>query len=524
MRSQPLRAVLWPAWLAWTAVTWAVYAHVPPCPDHATFDYIGWMALNGSALYVDVSEQNWPGAMWLHLVSTWLLGNHLWSFRVFDYAVMLLGCAAVFRLLRWGGRAPAAWLFVPLYQGMYVTADQWLAGQRDIVAAHMLLIGTVCLVQRIRGGALGWVVPYGLLVAFAALTRPTYLVFGVLVFGVDWALSRSHGRTRMGAFRDHAVAGGVVIAVLGVVAAVFASTGALTAWYEAAVLYNTQLYSGSATVAEVTAGILGMPRAGWHWYLGFGAAGAAMWWMRGERLIFGLLACLFSTALISYYVQLKGFGYHLGAWLPVLAALIAELLAWAVGVLRERRVTATAAAALVVVAVAVAGTASKLGGGRGLQLTYVLGLREHASMLHEASVGIYGLTAADAVGAAQFARDHATPEQTVLVWGRGAGINFLAERRMPVPFASVGTLEEVGPPFAKAEQWLTGFDEVLRDRPPHVVFVPAESAGDEYERWQRPDPPRAVVALRRALQDDYRHAARFGAFEAYTLARSDARR
>ncbi len=509
---------LFPIWLAYTAVLGFVYAHVPPCPDLAGFDYAGWVVSQGGTPYVDVIEQNWPGAIWMHTVSTLMFGNHLWSFRVLDYGLMCVGALALFALLRQGGRPSSAWIVVPLYQAMYVVTDLWVAGQRDIVAIHLLLPSIWAYVVRWKGGGRILAIPLGASTALCTLIRPTYLLFPVLVWVSDLLLARHNRRTFRVILADMTVAGLAAVAALGIIALSSVQSGALTGWYDAGVLFNAQLYSRTTSSLEVTRMILSELRVSWHWYAVFSLAGAALWWKRGERNVFAMVMALFILGLTSTYVQGKGFGYHLGAWMPVMAAFSAELIAAAVEELRKpwsRPRHARLAAALLVCAIALLGSGKKMYGSLKPQVNYVLRRIDYATMAAQLSPGIDGMSIRDIIDAADFARTNALQGETVLVWNRAVVINFLAERKLPTPLATIGVLELLRPPFHRAEAWLSDFERGLRENPPSVIFAPSSSEKDHHRLFLDPDAPRATLALRSALTGQYRKVASFGTLEAY---------
>ena len=505
-------------WAVWSAILWRAYAHVPPSPDHSTFDYAGWILRDGGTIYVDVIEQNWPGAMWVHTLSASLFGSSLWSFRALDYLLMLAAAGAIFVLLRSGGNALAAWIAVPLYQAMYVTSNQWFAGQRDIVGAHLLLIGTVAYRKRALGGHRAWLIAFGFIVAFVTLTRPTYLLYPALLVLSDLLQARRGARTLGAIVVDGATVAASAIASLGVVAGIGATSGSLVGWYEASVLFNTQLYSQSASVADVTMQIAALPREGWHWYIAFTIAGAIIWWRRGERSALAVFANLFLLGLVSYYVQLKEFGYHLGAWLPAMAACSAEFIAWSVAQALERLAAIRLAVAFTVCLIAVAGSAKKLTHTLAPQLLYATGVIDYPTMARQLPLGVANLRVSDAEDAAQFIRQRTNVDDTVLVWGRGIAINVLAHRRMPVPYATIGMLDLARPPFTKADAWVDDFERVLAMKPPAIVFAPTASNAFDHQRlFDAHDATRASLALRRALAERYTRVSTFGPFDAYLL-------
>ncbi len=90
---KPRNVVLVVVWLAYSWLLAALYTHIPANPDQSIFDYIGWVAAEGGTLYVDAGELNWPGKMVMHWAAYELFGSSLWSYRRFDYALLLVACA-----------------------------------------------------------------------------------------------------------------------------------------------------------------------------------------------------------------------------------------------------------------------------------------------------------------------------------------------------------------------------------------------------------------------------------------------
>ncbi len=205
-------AIGWVLWLLYTALLGVLYSRLPPNPDQQIFDYIGWVGLNGSRFYIDVVEQNLPGEMLLHELSTWLFGNQIWAYRVLDYALMVLvGCGALFALCRLAGRPRESYLVVPLYQAMYVSSGAWFAGQRDIGAAHFLLAVGAALIWRERGGRASWLVAIGLGIVGAVLIRPNYLVYTLPLVAHDLITARVRPRPWRSIVTDVLIVAGVII-------------------------------------------------------------------------------------------------------------------------------------------------------------------------------------------------------------------------------------------------------------------------------------------------------------------------
>ncbi len=514
---------LWPwivAWGFYSVALVALYVKVPPNPDSAIFDYIGWMTLRGARLYVDVGEQNFPGQMWLQALSTALFGNHLWSFRLFDYLLGIAGAGALATMLALAGARLAALLVVPTYQAMVVNESVWMSGQRDIVAALLLAAGGLTFVIRRRGGGRLYVAVFAACMVAAVLVRPTYAAYAPILMTADLLFSGRERRRIAQGVADSAFAFGLSAVALCLVALAFWRTGGLAAWYELAVRFNLEVYAQRVSYADVTRRLLGVV-GWWHWYLAFGAWGAWRWWRDGrDRSIALVLGSLVATVLISAYAQRKGFIYHVAGLLPFLAFFVAYLVASTIEKARAGFTPARASALVVVCCIVSLGTVKKLWTGRRPQLELYAGLRSEREVLAEYDAGPAGFSFADVVDAADHVRRTTESSATVLTWSRAVHVNFLSERPSPLRFATIGMLALARPPFSHAGAWAAELAEVLEKRPPEVILIPAPGAGEEDEIWLQAAPSPAVAVLRQSLLTSYVLERSFGSMDLYRLRRT----
>ncbi len=521
-RGRAPRTRRWPwiaAWGCYSIALGALYVKVPPNPDSAIFDYIGWQTLRGARLYVDVGEQNFPGQMWLQALSTALFGNHLWSFRLFDYLLGIAGAGALAAMLALAGARLAALLVVPIYQAMIVTEGVWMSGQRDLVAALLLAAGGLTFVVRRRGGGRWYVAAFAVCLVSAVLIRPTYAAYAPILLTSDLLISRLEHRRLGQRLADSAFAFSLCSLLLGLVTLAFWRTGGLAAWYELAVRFNLDVYVQKVSYPDVTRRLLGMVRS-WHWYLGFSAWGAWRWWRdERDRSIALVTGSLVVTVLISAYAQRKGFGYHVAGLLPILAFFVAYLVATTVDRARAGVTPARVGALVVVCGIASLGTAKKLWTGRRPQLELYAGVRSERAVLSEYAAGPAGFSFADVQDAAEYVRRTTGPSETVLTWSRAVHVNFLSERRSPLRFATIGMLALARPPFSRAGAWAVELAGVLETRPPEVILIPAPGAGEEDEVWLQASPSAAVTVLRRSLMTNYALERSFGTMDLYRLRR-----
>jgi hypothetical protein len=497
-------AGLFAAWLAYTVVLGLVYAHLPVNPDEAIFDYVGWRLTQGASLYLDVAEQNFPGQMWLHAASTWLFGNHAWSWRTFDYLLLLPFCFVLRAWLRAAGTGALANVVVPLYQAMYVTAGAWMAGTRDLLGAHLLLAGAFAWQQRVRGGGRAWVLAHGAASACAVLIRPTYALFPLLVAAADAIAWWRGRRTLRAVLGDGALAGAACAALLGGVAAIGWSSGQLQEWYQLAVRYNVEVYSHNAGVLDVARALFALGRE-WHWYFGCGLTGLLLAARDAPSRGLAQNAALVSFAvLLSAFAQLKGFGYHFAGLLPPLALGTAWLLAFAVQRAGASRAAWPRALAIALCALAIGGSLKKQHSQLGGQYAWLFAGASEQQMLA-------GDDYASVLAVADLVRTTVPKDRSVLVWSRMLHVNFLTERVSPTRFITVWMLNGMPPRFAAGNRWLDEFEHAMATAPPAVVVLdePREP-GSGIDVWADEHPGRAIAALRAHLQRDYEKATTLG--------------
>src|SRR5262249_30337556 len=145
-----------------------------PSPDQSELDYIGWRILQGEKLYVDVIDQNWPGAHWAHATFIAILGRTIYTWRIGDYLLMLAALACLSNLLRQAFGLRAAIIALPTYPILFF-AGQWLTGQRDFVTAHLLLIAMCSHWRAWTTDVPFWQIATGFIIAAATLIKPTFL-------------------------------------------------------------------------------------------------------------------------------------------------------------------------------------------------------------------------------------------------------------------------------------------------------------------------------------------------------------
>lgn len=311
-------------WIATLPVLFHAYSRLNPSPDQSIFDYIAWLASQGLAPYRDSFEVNWPGKILIHWLAQSVFGPEPGAFRTFDYILMqaatLVGAAMLWRN---GLRVGAACLLA-INPAIYVTSGYWMAGQRDIVAAEILLIACFALAGPRRSQA--GLAAAGALMAFAVAIRPTYLAFlaGVLVLEAIWQPSPARVPIRLKAIA--LIAAGAVSTTLLFVASGLAQSS-LGAWYDDSIRYVLDCYASGPPPQSMTGVPVALFFGSWHWIVGGALGGIICWVLRPDlnRFLFMLVLGAMATFALSFIVQKKGFGYHLAGMLPFLVLLFAIL-------------------------------------------------------------------------------------------------------------------------------------------------------------------------------------------------------
>jgi len=516
------RVLLLALWVVFTAALSALYLRLPPSPDHVTYDYIGWMVGEGAVLYLDVADGNWPGQMLIHALSVQLFGNQIWSYRAFELLVILpAGCAILFVFLRRYGDEMAAWVVVPVYQAMYTTGGLWMSGQRDIVAAPLLVAAAYCLLRRTEGAGRKLLVAQGLCLAGAGLIRPTLLVMAPLLTLADLLLIKTTGRNLRRILEDHILVALSTLAPLAVLAVMGMPTGALQAWYDATVSFNLEVYSLSTPPWEIAERLLPWMLRCWHWYLAVSLLGVLYYWRRDLPALTAVGMILPAT-VASVLIQGKGFEYHLGALYPLLALLVATVVgaSWRYLASESRRLL-PGAVALLLVAIPAAGLARNVWVVFAPQRQQYLGQITEAQMRSRYGGGAEGLTVNDLLEVTEYVEGTTAPDATVLFWGRPSHVNYWAKRRSPFFAGGFALLSEPGPDFSLFTRWRARLEEAMASRPPALLLLVKDEKTGGYQGLPSPDDREEKLAgvILRHLPE-YQLEESIGVVDIYRLART----
>ena len=463
--AQVLSAKVILSWLASLPIFAIIYMTIPPSPDQSQFDWMAFIATQGRPVYAGSFDMNWPGAMWLHEAGLRIFGVHAWTWRLTDFllmAVFTLG-GAVF-LSRAGWRlAPTLFLF--LYPPLYITAGVWMAGQRDIIATGFLILACALAMP---GRRREWVVVFaaGVCVAVAVLIRPTFLSYiaGLILLEalplkvqLERRLSRGARAAGFGLGCAFGLGCGVLAGVL---------MGNLDDWYQQSFEFALSIYVGSAPQDwRVTLQTLFL--RSWHWMTLLGLIGFLFWAWR-DRFGYALILVLgiATTLAVSFTVQNKGFGYHLGGMLPVLILLTAV----ALDSINGLRLTASSGLRRTVSigALAIFGFLTFAGIASKLQ-----NFEENIRVLLAGEiwpVAGYGLTEAERRKIITLISEGSTEEETIALYGTQYELPYRAER-MPAYRYFTPAADQIDPRFVHFDAWMTEVDAGLTSNPPAFVIM-----------------------------------------------------
>ena len=478
VRTSPLKAGLLAFWLVCVPVLGLAYMMVPTSPDQALFDYIAWMNLHGAPYYKGAAEQNWPGEMLIHELGIRLFGVHFWTFRLIDFLLMQVASIGIFLFLKRAGVSLAPFVFLALYPVIYTTSGYWMAGQRDIVAAGILILASALLVSTSPGPSRFLQAGLaGSLIAFAVLIRPTYasFLFGVLLLDLlGWLRKDNLASSRI--HHSLSIVGGFVL-VIGSMVIAGLLVGSLGDWYEQTILFNLQVYPSTRSPLELFHQLAIALSQWWHWMALFAGAGLLMWLCRrGLRAELLLVVGLGLTILLSYFVQGKGFGYHLGGLIPLLVLLTAvsidQLLEICAGATSVRWRWAVGATAFVVIAVTVVGTMKKAAAFLPQLETLARGTFQPVPV-----AGPDSLDADETRILVDRIQGGSSVDQYFFQWGRNFEIGYLSQRPSSTRFISTPAIDLISDRFEKANAWLTEFNNDLTAKPPAFILVDRSSLG-----------------------------------------------
>jgi hypothetical protein len=495
-----LAAFRWVGTVAVIVTSGVLYATLPPSPDQWFLGYTGWRLTQGAIPYHGFADGNWPACHWLHALSVLLFGNTPYTWRVFDFGLMLVSTLFASRTASslWSARA-ASWLLV-LYPALYVVLGRWFAGERDIVGAHFLLVALWFYWSGLSRRRPVFQIGTGALIALSVLVKPTFSLFGLfLALHCLFAVS-----TRMCTLQErllHVVVAGV--SSFAGIAAGFAfllleGTSPAMFWDLAVQSIVIRYGNDAASPSQFLRTFLQYFVGSWHWISAGAAAGLAANLLRrgpdwaARNLLF---PALWVTGIVSYVLQAQGLGYTLGvsyaATVPILCSGLG-LISFRHRPLRGWRTVLLAALA----AVPVLGTAKKWSSEFRSSARWLTG--RITAEAHYAAFGAGdGISTAEAMTLAAELKRTIPPGGTILVWGRANVVNFLARRPQPTRFHHNAVIMRSYLPARLSRRWNAWFREEVEENAPQACLV------NEGE-LQGPSPlPESVTFLKDYLAKHY---------------------
>jgi hypothetical protein len=432
------------------------YCSIVPSPDQSLYDYIAWQGTQGIAWYTGSVDVSWPGPFLLHDLGIRIFGVHRWTARLTDFILLQPAIAGMLFFLRTAGLRFAAVAIVIAYPVIYVTSGGWQAGHRDIVGMHFLIAASAVLLTdgtAWRGRFLA-----GVILGYAIMLRPTYLAFAPFLL-VAAALGRPFDAKL---FFTRAL----VPLSLGTLAVplAFAAAGLLMGnlwdWFDEGIRFVLSVYQ----VDESRFRLFGMA---WTvisqpmgWLAIAGALGGCVWVINASVIPthLCLMVGMVSTVWISYFVQNKGFGYHLGGLIPLLTllALGAPELAQRTKRIRE----ASCAATLCVVVILCAGLARRT-------QHYVIPFFAHLKVSDPTTFQDQVPSTNEAVA---IVTSESGPHDRFFQWGWNSDVGYLSRR--------LSASRYVFPLFAQIDEthlnyisWIAEFGEELERTKPKFILL-----------------------------------------------------
>ncbi|HUQ83430.1 MAG TPA: glycosyltransferase family 39 protein [Gemmatimonadaceae bacterium] len=454
------------AWYLCVAIlsAWAIgYVAWPFSNDQGNLAWVGDVIRSGGMPYRDAWDVKGPGAHLLFALVGGIFGRNEWGVRVFDLIVLGVGAWCLARLGQeyagaYVGARGGRWAIV-LYLLWYASLNYHNTAQPDAWAAVMLTVAvTVMVIRKHRLAALSGVVA-GALIACAALIKPTYVLFLALPALEALVGYRAGERGRAVRFSMATVAGLAVPVLLCI--GWFAARGALGDWADVHLRWiptsYTQLDAAWLSRVQYVAAFLTTAQLAPAVPLAVGGLLVVRHAGRSRDAL--LLGAWVVVSLVGVLIQGNFFPYHWHPVYPPLALLAGLGIATLGDTIRGGQRTATsrqpdaggtaaialgrpslgAAVALAAAVVLLVGTLINplLNVYRGAKV--VVGLSDMAAYdrVQFGPFGHHGGVFAELV---DDLRVRSRPGEPVLVWGSGAGINFLTDRPAVLPFGFIQPL------------------------------------------------------------------------------------
>lgn len=409
--------------------------------DQGIFHYVAWALSRGAYDYVDLREINGPFIHLLHVVAFWFGGQDEHRFRVLDLTLSCLCFAGIGALVApttasWRARLGWALAGAQVLVAHYMLYTWWDQGQRESFYV-LFLLASVALQWHVLGApnaprARVWLALSSALATTTCFGKPTCALFLLVCAGLVLALAPRPSR---GGFARALGVG----ALLGAAPFVlfFARWGDAAACFrilvrEIPILYR---YIWSKTWLECYAA-WGNPARLDPALLTLLVATIAIVTRALPRRL-ALLVGFQAAGLITFFVQRKGFPYHLHAVTAATHLIWLASAAELVGKLEAARPHKALPWVLAVATLGLAArTRSELDGCDAVRAPYAalaarhgLGSREYWAYFNGGD-----FFALDMRDAAAFVRAHTPKDTPIQTYGMDPYVLFLAERESATPY------------------------------------------------------------------------------------------
>lgn len=396
-------------------------AHTELGRDSGAYIYIGSHILRGEAPYLTAWDSKPPGIFLLDAAGLWIGGGTRWGIWLIEFISLTAAVIFGFLAMRETFGVVAALMASLIW--LYVLNRLLIGG--NLTEEYALFFGFLSVLLftlSFKKENTFWLdIGIGFCAGGSFLFRPNNagVQIAIVLTLVLLMLQKKHYFVLL---KRLVVIGLAALLPLGIVAVYLISKNVLQASWEAAIIYNFFSYAGAHHFNLSGSLLMGIFHIGFivHFtFLGLFVAISQLWPKTGEFLPnFPIALLIFINGLIEMaFSGLSGRNYehYFINWIPFIAFSNALLITHIFPQISkwERK---TVLAFLIII-------------------TALLGVSFHNGILTMwKSVSTSHFTAEYADPVAEYVRLNTTRDETVLVWGGQAGINFLAQRDSPVSY------------------------------------------------------------------------------------------
>ena len=321
--------------------------HWPLVGDASLLHYIGFLIEHGMAPYRVVGDVDMPGAFLIELGVMHLFGPSALAFRLFDFTLLAIAAGSFAVLTQRAGWFPAVFAGT-LFALVHGRDGLEQAGQRDLTMAVLMVAGAALLVLAVRQRSVAAMGLFGLLAGVALTIKPTAipLSLGQLLIASYWLrkqdvrLAKPLAAAGIGAMIFPAVAIAFVMQQHAV-AALWADLRGVVPYY-ASLGHRPFSFLLNHSVSPVMALVV-------MWLVVMALTRPCLT-MERALLLTGV-----AFALLSYFLQARGFPYHRYPLLAFLMPAMALDFTDALALLRSTVPSRKIAGVLAIFALAVGG-------------------------------------------------------------------------------------------------------------------------------------------------------------------------